>query len=135
MQGLPGQTDDRFGQQLEPHTILPVQFFARQRESTWGGEQRLMAAILEDAVAIYSKPPPKASKARQILRETERWLRSNDRTWTFSFLRICEMLNLDPAAVRQTLRDRRNERMPLPVRPEIVRLDVPFEAPRRAAVG
>ncbi len=134
MQGLSGQTEDRFGHRLEPHTVLPVQFFSR-RERDWGGEQRLMAAILEDAVAIYSKPPPQASKARQILRETERWLRSNDRSWTFSFLRICEMLGLEPTAVRQTLRDRRNERIPRLPRPQVASLDEPLELPRRAAVG
>ena len=62
-----------------------------------------MAAILEDAVAVCGKRnAPKTSKARQVLRETLRWVRSNDRTWTFSFLRICEHLDLshrgrDPA--------------------------------------
>jgi hypothetical protein len=135
MQGLPSQTDDRFGHQLEPHLVLPVQYFSQRRDGVWGGEQRLMAAILEDAITIYSKPPPRASKARQILRETERWFRSNDRTWTFSFLRICEMLGLEPGAVRQTLRDRRDERTPRLPRLEIASLDEPLELPRRAAMG
>jgi hypothetical protein len=81
-----------------------------------------MAAILEDAIAVYSKSSaPKGSKARQILRETERWLRSKDRTWTFSFLRVCEMLGLDPVAIRRTLRDRRDRQLaqtasPIPAR-------------------
>ena len=32
------------------------------------------------------------------------WLRSNDRAWAFSFLRICDALNLDPQYLRRGLR-------------------------------
>src|SRR5262245_36658554 len=101
-----------------------------------------MAAIIEDSVAIFSKPPPKASKARQILRETLRWLRSNDRTWTFSFLRICEMLDLEPSAIRRAIRILRGEESPEPahvsrvtelVRPRCAAEDL--SPPRHAAVG
>ena len=109
MNVLRSESEERGGPLLEPNTILPIQFFSTRGACRWTGEQRLMAAILEDAIAVYSKSSaPKGSKARQILRETERWLRSKDRTWTFSFLRVCEMLNLDPVAIRHALRDRRD---------------------------
>src|SRR5262249_52802507 len=109
MNGLRSESEERGGQFLEPNTILPIQFFSQRGASRWTGEQRLMAAILEDAIAVYSKSSaPKGSKARQILRETERWLRSKDQTWTFSFLRVCEMLSLDPVAIRRALRERRD---------------------------
>jgi len=103
--------EDRLPALFEPHTILPEQYFTRvQRGALWSGEQRLMAAILEDAVAVSSKPvPPTTSKARHVLRETLRWLRSNDRSWTFSFLRICETLDLDPSAIRRAIRVLRGE--------------------------
>ena len=110
MNGLRNETEERGGGKLlEPNTILPIQFFSQRGTSRWTGEQRLMAAILEDAIAVYSKSSaPKGSKARQVLRETERWLRSRDRTWTFSFLRVCEMLSLDPVAILRALRERRD---------------------------
>src|SRR6516164_3970897 len=109
MNVLRSESEERGGPLLEPNTILPIQFFSTRGACRWTGEQRLMAAILEDAIAVYSKSSaPKGSKARQILRETERWLRSKDRTWTFSFLRVCEMLSLDPVAIRRTLRERRD---------------------------
>jgi hypothetical protein len=99
-----------------------------------------MAAVLEDAVAVCSKRGiPKTSKGRQILRETLRWLRSNDRKWTFSFLRICEHLDLSPSAIRRGVRIIRGEEIPEPigaphVRPEVTQ--VPDEYPmKRAAVG
>ena len=123
--------EERLPGLFEPHTILPVQFFTRfQRGAAWTGEQRLMAAILEDAVAVCCKPnPPKTSKGRTVLREGLRWLRSNDRKWTFSFLRICEMLDLDPTAIRRGVRIRRGEEQP-PTPIHIVEVNGE-EAPRR----
>src|SRR5215468_11918810 len=102
-----------------------------------------MAAILEDAVGVCIKPnAPKTSKARQLLRETLRWLRSNDRTWTFSFLRICEHLDLNPGAIRCQIRILRGEELPEPrvvsrVGSQPSPMDVMDETyvPRRAAVG
>jgi hypothetical protein len=137
MNGLRNETEERGGGKLlEPNTILPIQFFSQRGTSRWTGEQRLMAAILEDAIAVYSKSSaPKGSKARQVLRETERWLRSRDRTWTFSFLRVCEMLSLDPVAILRTLRERRDRQSPQVARPETIPTGFATEVQYRAAVG
>jgi hypothetical protein len=95
--------------------IWEMSVFSQRGTSRWTGEQRLMAAILEEAIAGYSKSSaPKGSQARQILRDTERWLRSKDQTWTFSFLRVCEMLSLDPVAIRRALRERRDSQAAQP---------------------
>jgi hypothetical protein len=143
MTRLSSEIEEKLPGLFEPNTILPVQYFTRlQRGSAWTGEQRLMAAILEDAVAVCAKPTaPRASKARHVLRETVRWLRSNDRTWMFSFLRICEMLDLDPGAIRRGIRIIRGEEA-TPTRPATVATaDVfsiapaEFEPPQRAATG
>ncbi len=137
MKRLTSEMEEKLPGLFEPNTVLPVQYFTRlQRGAAWTGEQRLMAAILEDAVAVCSKTtPPKSSKARHVLRETMRWVRSNDRTWMFSFLRICEMLDLEPSAIRRGIRILRGEESPEPVR---ARTEVEIyreEPPRRAAVG
>jgi hypothetical protein len=117
--------EERLPGLFEPHTILPVQFFTRlQRNAAWTGEQRLMAAILEDAIAVCCKPdPPKTSKGKTLLRESLQWVRSNDRKWTFSFLRICEMLDMNPGAIRRNVRIRRGEEPA--VQPEPV-VEVPY---------
>jgi len=141
MKRLTEEMDEKLPGLFEPHIVLPVQYFTRlQRSAVWTGEQRLMAAVLEDAIAVCSKRGiPKRSKGRQILRETLRWLRSNDRKWTFSFLRICEHLDLSPSAIRRGIRILRGEEIPEPVRvphvtPEVTQ--VPDEYPmKRAAVG
>jgi hypothetical protein len=92
----------------ETHAILPVQFFL-QSATVRTGEQRLMAAVLEDAIGLYLKrPPPNTAKLRQkfqqALQQTECWLRSDDRASPFDFLRICDALNLDPQYLRRGLR-------------------------------
>jgi hypothetical protein len=103
--------DEEQSSLVEPYLILPSQFFTRlQRTASWTGEQRLMAAILEDAIGICcSSRPPTSAKARTLDRRTWAWVRSDDRTWPFSFLRICEALGLAPSAVREGIRRRRGE--------------------------
>jgi len=141
MKRLTSEMEEKLPGLFEPHTILPVQFFTRlQRSSAWTGEQRLMAAILEDAVAVASKPSaPRTSKGRQVLRETLRWLRSNDRAWIFSFIRICEMLDLNANAVRRGIRILRGEEDPMErfapshVAPHAEAIEM--EMPRHAATG
>ena len=97
---------------LAPHTILPMQFLGLAR--AWSGEQCLMAAMLEDAIATYLKPTTAGtSQARHVARQARRWLRSDDRAWVFSFLRVCEALDLDPNAIRRFLRSRRGGEMPI----------------------
>jgi hypothetical protein len=101
-------TDGAVAGLYETHAILPVQFFL-QSAIVRTGEQRLMAAVLEDAIRLYLKRiPPSPGKLRQkfqhVLQQTEYWLRSNDRAWAFSFLRICDALNLDPQYLRRGLR-------------------------------
>jgi hypothetical protein len=97
---------------FEPNTLLPSQFFtALQRRSARTPEQRLMFAILFDAVSVYCRErDPVTSKERRLLRETQRGITNNDRTWVFSFLRICDALDLDAGYIRRGLRELRDTR-------------------------
>jgi hypothetical protein len=107
--------DEGRGNLLAPQTILPVQFLSLTHgDPAWSGEQRLMAAMLEDAIAIYLEPTAaRTSQARHVARQARRWLQSNDRTWVFSSFRVCEALDLDPNAIRRFLRSRRGGEMPV----------------------
>ena len=88
---------------LEPEVVLPEQFFpSRCKDGSRSGEDRLMAAILEDAVLTYCQP--QAARARggqRAAREAGDWIGSRDRSWTFSFERICEALELDADYIRR----------------------------------
>ena len=66
-------------------------------------EECLMAAVLQDAIDVYRHPQGK----RHLLRDTEAWFRSADRSWLFSFGHICDRLGLDPHAIRAALEQER----------------------------
>jgi hypothetical protein len=60
-----------------------------------------MLGILRDAVDLYLKAlTPGNRVAAKRLREVVAWFASSDRTWPFSFERICEALNFDPEYIR-----------------------------------
>jgi hypothetical protein len=77
------------------------------------GAVRLMIAILEQACwSINTRAIAKASGSNNVTvtqrqqREDLLWFFSNERDWLYSFLHICDVLDLDPAAIRQVLRER-----------------------------
>ncbi len=91
---------------FQPHTVLPAQFFSvTNRHSEAQGERRLYAAVLEDAVECYQNHFfTEKGKSRQLHSDAEKWLFSDDDSWPFAFLNVCEVLNLQPTFLRQGLR-------------------------------
>ena len=74
------------------------------------GEVRLMAAVLEDAIHVLRKRP--RSRAG---REAREWMHSIDRSWPFSYERICEALDLDANHIRSQMAANGNVvRLPIP---------------------
>ena len=93
------------GRDFEPCIVLPVQFFDATAAT---GEQRLLFAMLEDAVHLLRRRPGRPSRRstcdRQEIRAARAWIAANDPTFPFSFVSVCAALGLDPAAVRRELR-------------------------------
>ena len=93
--------DDALAPPLEPRAIMPAQFFTqRERRNAQNSIRRLMYAILEDAVSVYTSEVRSARQSRAA-QQARRWIHGNDRMWVFSFLRICEALDLDPQYIRR----------------------------------
>jgi hypothetical protein len=72
-------------------------------------EIRLCAAVLEDAIFLLRSKPRAytASGYRNALqrrKEAERWIES-DSNGPFSFHFVCQVLNLDPQAVRAAINE------------------------------
>ena len=87
---------------MEPEVVLPAQVF--DRAALLQPEERLMLAILEDAIAtLLRHPTPRHAGKRRALRETEAWLDSPDTESPFAFIRICEALGLDAQWLRTGL--------------------------------
>lgn len=90
---------------FQPETLLPTQFFValRQKESAQG-ERRLMVAILEDAVECFQKYLwATDSRSCQLQADAEQWLLSDDTSWLFSFVNICDTLGIHPLFLRRGL--------------------------------
>lgn len=86
--------------------ILPEQFFSPVRfQDKYRGEVALLYAILGDAIRCFLGERWERWQTRaQIAREAEAWLFANDTQWPFSFLNICELLDLNPSSLRSHLR-------------------------------
>jgi len=87
-----------------PDIVRQSQFLSeRASPSRFSGEYRLALAILEDAIQIYCMEGA-GRRSLQLRREAGRWFNSDDRSWCFSFERICEALGFDPDCIRRGLR-------------------------------
>jgi hypothetical protein len=63
-----------------------------------------MAAVLEDAMRELSRPEGEWIGARaRRLAEIHAWFASDDVAWPFSFVNVCEALDLDVGSFRSRL--------------------------------
>jgi hypothetical protein len=85
---------------LVPEILLPAQALDERAFPT--GAHRLALAILVDAIQIYRMECAGRRNLR-LRREAALWLNSDDRSWCFSFKRICEALELDADRIRRGL--------------------------------
>jgi hypothetical protein len=88
-----------------PDTMLASQYFDRvRRRKDLTGEQRLMCAIIEDAVETYLKHATASRRdLRERVAEVEHWIASTDRSWLYAFETICDYLGLDASYLRRGL--------------------------------
>ena len=67
-------------------------------------EHRLMIALVRDAIRCIEKyRNARDFRSRRLFDEDSRWLLSDDTSWIYAFVRVCETLDLDPDAVRIAL--------------------------------
>jgi len=90
---------------LGPDVILPQQFFEGPRgDSDFSPEKALMLAILEDAIRCFQEYfRTTRARPRMLSRQAERWIRTRDWNWPFSFNNVCEALGIDPDCMRDVL--------------------------------
>lgn len=94
---------DNSGRLFEGDVVAPDQYLEIfSRSSSLEPEKELMLAILSDAIECILKycdqPIPLRAKLFQDARE---WLFDHDEKDPFSFLSVCETLNLDPSYLRR----------------------------------
>ena len=68
------------------------------------GEERLMLAVLENAVEYFQKYVlARKPSGKQLFREAEEWFLDKDSDALYSFESICETLGLHPDPIRKGL--------------------------------
>lgn len=73
------------------------------RSSTWSPEKRLAGAILASAL-VEIRDHQGDHGHGQSVRENLEWLAADDFEWPFSFVRLCQIFDLEPSWVRATVR-------------------------------
>ena len=91
---------------FQPDTVLPAQYLETVcRKTPLEAEQKLMLAVLEDAVSCFQKYFAARDKiGTSLFREAEEWILLQGKSnWFFSFYYICEALDLNPGYIREGL--------------------------------
>jgi hypothetical protein len=104
---------DSLSDVLGPDVILPQQFFdGPRRDSDFSPEKALMLAVLEDAIRCFQEYfRTTRARPRMLSRQAERWIRTRDWNWPFSFNNVCDALGIDPDCMRDTLLRMKYERL------------------------
>ena len=99
-------TDGTFDS-LAPEPALPTQFQdIWSRSHVTGPEPRLALAVLQLAVVdLLKHASAPGAEGRRLYRKARAWISSTDRAWPYSFLNLCESIQIDPIRLRdQVLR-------------------------------
>src|SRR6187397_2447950 len=88
---------DSLSDLLGPDVILPQQFFDGPRgDSDFSPEKALMLAVLEDAIRCFQEYfRTTRARPRMLSRQAERWIRTRDWNWPFSFNNVCDSIGID----------------------------------------
>ena len=94
------------GAAFEPDVLVSYRYFKVFRaRSHLSSEQRLMFAVLTDAIECFQKNVSARTCANhKLFSEAQAWITSPEGSWPFSFECICDTLGLDPNYIRAGLR-------------------------------
>jgi hypothetical protein len=96
------RTDDILSQ---ADIILPSQYFGSVGSVGLSGEQRLMLAVLVDAVnVLHSWQGGGSARKRRNFAEAAQWVNTPGTSYPFSFDSVCDALEIDSELLRSRLR-------------------------------
>jgi hypothetical protein len=95
---------ERVGPMFQPDALLSSEFFADRSANTLEPEERLVLAILADAIKCFQdNHMARQGRRKRIFDEVREWIFDGRRDWVFGFENICSVLGFDPAYVRDGL--------------------------------
>lgn len=84
--------------------ILPAQYFGTMGTTGLCSEQRLMLAVMVDAInLLQSWQRLGGARKRRAFAEAAQWVNMRGTSYPFSFDSICDALNIDSDGLRQRL--------------------------------
>src|SRR5260370_3562309 len=86
-----------------PDTILPSQFFESVGAQTFSNEQRLMLAVLADAINLLRSTDSSSLRRRNSFNEAWSWVFAKRITSSLSFDHLCDALGEDAESLRRRL--------------------------------
>jgi hypothetical protein len=100
-----GNLDNAVEQFVGLHQILPCQYYDTSGGHRLSGEQRLMLALLADAINVYQQGVLSRSTRKRLLYvDSERWIMAGARAGhAFSFETVCDALGINPAVLRRRM--------------------------------
>jgi len=105
-QGVPKMWSGLFLEDsLTPEVALPAQFHDLwHRSRAIAPEKALAIAVLTQAVLdLYKYRFAKRRRQQRLYMEAYRWVASDDREWPYSFVNLCDALDLSPESLREQL--------------------------------
>src|SRR5882757_8980211 len=86
-----------------PDVILPSQFFESVGAQTFSSEQRLMLAVLADAINLLGSIDSSNLRRRNSFNEAWCWVFAKRITSSLSFDHVCDALGVDAESLRRRL--------------------------------
>ena len=97
---------------LHARVVDPSQVPMYHRTRHDSPEVSLLRAVLEDAIRSVLRGGSTTARRREVAEDLA-WLRSEDDGHAFTFVAVCQRLQLDPSWVRRLVRTRLGARSPL----------------------
>jgi hypothetical protein len=84
---------------------VPIDDSATSRPQEMMAEYGLVEAVLREAIREYQKcAGQRGRRSSRLFREVHQWFSEDDRKWDFSFINVCQILDLEPTYIRTGLK-------------------------------
>jgi len=82
--------------------ITELLFVSSAKNGPAGAERELILAVLSDAIECYWKyQKSDTASAIRLYQDAKKWIFADNDSQPFSFVDVCEMLQLDPSFIRR----------------------------------
>ncbi len=104
-EGLQLSSDTAVERVVGLNQVLPCQYFDVSGGHRLTGEQRLMLALLADALNVYQQGVlSRNTRKRLLFVDAERWITAGAKSrHAFSFDTVCDALGIDPGMLRRRM--------------------------------